>query len=194
MRNHVYMNRIPDSAKQVFEGKIFEVWQWEQAMYDGSTATFERLRRPDTAQVIAVVGDNILVQAQEQPDKLGSFRSLPGGRCDEGEDALTAAKRELLEETGYASDDWTLWMENQPVGKIDWTVHTFIAHNCRLVQAPQLDAGEKITNTLMTFDQFLLFVNDPAFRSEDVTLAVLRARLDYQLMNALRGLFFKNVL
>lgn len=31
---------------------------------------------------------------------------LPAGHIDEGEDSLTAGKRELLEETGYAAKHW----------------------------------------------------------------------------------------
>ncbi len=31
---------------------------------------------------------------------------LPAGRIDKGEDELTAAKRELLEETGYSAKRW----------------------------------------------------------------------------------------
>jgi len=31
----------------------------------------------------------------------------PGGMVDPGEDSLAAARRELLEETGYASEEWT---------------------------------------------------------------------------------------
>ena len=36
---------IPPEAKCVFRGKIFDVYQWPQRLYDGSTATFEMLRR-----------------------------------------------------------------------------------------------------------------------------------------------------
>ena len=45
---------MPEHAKKVFSGVMFDVYQWEQEMYDGSTATFEKLTRPDTAQVIPV--------------------------------------------------------------------------------------------------------------------------------------------
>ena len=99
---------MPASAKMVFKGKIFEVWQWQQKMYNGTTQTFERLKRPDTVQVIPVVGSKILTQRQEQPDQSAPFFSFPGGRCDEREDPLAAVKRELLEETGYVSKEWQL--------------------------------------------------------------------------------------
>lgn len=99
-------SKLPSEANLVFKGKIFEVWQWEQEMFDGTKETFEKLKRANTALVIPLVGKNILIQEQEQPDKPGPFLSLPGGRCDESEKPLEAAKRELLEETGYASDDW----------------------------------------------------------------------------------------
>ena len=122
--------QIPPHAKRVFEGKLFDVWQWEQEMYDGSKKIFERLKRPNSVQAIAIVGDKIIVQTEEQPDRPEPFRSIPGGRCDGDEDPLLAAKRELLEETGYVSADWELWRERQPVGKIEWTIYTYIARNC----------------------------------------------------------------
>jgi 8-oxo-dGTP pyrophosphatase MutT (NUDIX family) len=169
---------LPPDAKMVFKGKIFEVWQWEQKMFDGTTETFERLKRPNTVQGIATVGDTILVQRQEQPDSAQPFLSLPGGRCDEGEEPLESAKRELLEETGYVSDDWSLWKEDDPVGKMQWTIYTFIARNCRKEREPHLDAGEKIDTKLMTFDEFLALSDDPSFRDLELVVPLLRARLD----------------
>lgn len=38
---------IPENAKLVFKGKIFDTYQWEQEMYDGSRVTFEKIKRPD---------------------------------------------------------------------------------------------------------------------------------------------------
>jgi len=187
-----FNNQLPPNAKLVFKGKIFEVWQWEQKMYDGTVEIFEKLKRTNTAQVIAVAGDKILIQTQSQPDKKKSFISLPGGRCEEGESALAAAKRELLEETGYVSDDWELWREENPVGKMIWTVSTYIARNCRYKQPPQLEAGEKIVTRLIPFNEFLMLSEDPAFyERKDLYCALIRARLDKKFQEEFKKLLFK---
>ncbi len=168
--------KMPSGAKRVFKGEIFEVWQWDQNMYDGSTETFERLRRDNTTQVIATVGDTIMLQMQEQPDSFGPFQSLPGGRLNEGEYPIEGAKRELLEETGYMSDDWTLFREDDPVGKIEWTVYTYIARNCTYRKAPELDPGEKIETKTVSFDEFLTLTDDPEFYGRELKEILLRAR------------------
>jgi ADP-ribose pyrophosphatase len=183
-------NPIPVDATMVFKGVIFEVWQWRQKMFDGSMQTFERLKRPNTAQVIPVVGDKILVLLEEQPDARQPFPSIPGGRFDEGEDALAAAKRELVEETGYVSEDWTLWKEVDPVGKIEWTVFTYVARDCVLKNAPHLDAGEKITTKFIDFDAFLGLADDPLFYSPEMVSDLLRLRLDQNKKEEFRKLLF----
>ncbi len=181
---------IPPNAKRVFKGTIFEVWQWEQKMYDGSVEIFERLKRPNTTQVIPVVGDKILIQTQEQPDRPQPFSSLPGGRCYWEEDPLVAAKRELMEETGYESNDWTLWKQQNPVEKIEWTVYTYIARNCVQKKAPQLDAGEKITTQLINFEEFLMLSEDPLFYEKELAGVLLRARFDPKAKEEFHKLLF----
>lgn len=72
---------LPAHAKKVFQGKIFAVYQWEQALYDGSTAIFEKLARADAASVIPVTTDKkIIVTEQEQPS-LKPFWGTIGGCC-----------------------------------------------------------------------------------------------------------------
>src|SRR3990167_5343878 len=132
---------IPDSAKKVFSGVIFDVYQWEQEQFDGTKATFEKLKRPDTVVVFPVLPDGrIILTEQEQPGK-EPFIGATGGRGDEGEDILTAAKRELLEESGYEAEKYILWHAEQPVSKIDWAVYVFIAKGLKKVADLDLDGG-----------------------------------------------------
>jgi ADP-ribose pyrophosphatase len=169
---------LPADAKMVFKGEVYEVWQWQQTMFDGSVQTFERLKRPDTVNVIAVVDDKIIIEVQMQPHRRDPFLALPGGRCEAGEDPLAAAKREFLEETGYVSDDWHLWRDDRPFTSIIWETHTFIVRNCIKQQEQKLDAGERITISLVPFDEFIEKTQDPTFRHKELAAIFERAKLD----------------
>jgi ADP-ribose pyrophosphatase len=60
-----------------------------------------------------------------------------------GEDALTAAKRELAEETGYESDEWThLLTVPSNATMADNYAYLFMAKNCRKVTSLSLDETE----------------------------------------------------
>lgn len=191
MRDMSDKNIFPPHAKRVYKGKIYEIWEWEQEMFDGSIETFEGMRRPDTVDILASVGDSVLVEDQEQPGR-ESFICTPGGRVDEGEEPLTAAKRELLEETGYASDDWRLWRVREPSGKVDWTIYLFVACDCKKAAEPHLDAGERITTRLASFDELLLLSDEPRFRGKEMVEELLRLRLHPELKDEVRTLLFGN--
>ena len=141
---------VPETAKRVFKGKIFDVYQWEQELFDGSHATFEMLKRPDTVNVFAIKDGKLVVLEQEQP-RLGVFYSVAGGRHDNPKESeLDAAKRELLEETGMKFKNWRLIHAIQPFVKMEWFVYTFLATDFESEVEPQLDSGEKITKKMMT--------------------------------------------
>lgn len=156
---------IPDNATKVFSGIIFDVYQWQQVMFDGSTQTFEKLKRPDSVQVIAIKEGKIVVLEQEQSD-IGFFYSLPGGRHDENtEDELQAAKRELLEETGMRFSNWKLISAIQPLSKIDWIIYTFLSTDFVDQTEQSLESGEKIVVTLKTLDEIKVLIKDPKTRN-----------------------------
>jgi ADP-ribose pyrophosphatase len=155
---------IPVEAKLVFKGVIFEVWQWQQKMFDGTAKTFERIWRPPTVEVIATVGSKILIEYQDQPDNK-NIVNLVSGRADQGTDMLEEAKRELLEETGYQSNDWRLFWKHGGSGKVLHDVYFFIARDCKKVSEQKLDAGAKIETKLISFEDFLELPNEPRFRT-----------------------------
>ncbi len=161
---------IPENAKKVFEGKLFDVYQWEQEMFDGSVETFEKLARPDKANILAFTEDGkIIIIDQQQPGK-ENFLDIPVGRVDEGEDLEMAARRELLEETGYACDNIELWHSVQLINKIDWTIYFFVAKGCKKVAQQKLDAGEKIEVKLVELEEFLEMLFSQKMKSSELIM------------------------
>ena len=181
--------KMPDDAALVFKGKIFDVYQWRQQMYDGTYQTFEKLKRPDTVVVFGVLGDgSILLTKQEQPGK-ALFIGAAGGRVEEGEDVEVAAARELLEETGYRAKEMKLWYSEQPVSKIDWAVYIFIAKGLEKVDDQRLDAGEKITLYPVTFEEFIVTALRDEFTEREIVKYIYKAKLDKKKLEELRDLF-----
>ncbi|MDO8604674.1 MAG: NUDIX hydrolase [bacterium] len=163
------MKKIPDHAKLVFKGILHDVYQWEQEMFDGTFATFEAIKKRNAVSIIAVVGDKIIINNEEQPNR-PPFIAVPGGIAEDGYTVLENAQRELLEETGYESDDWTPWFVSDVLksGKIEWDNHFFIARNCKKTREPELDPGERIETRLVTLEEFINIKNFESFRNKDL--------------------------
>lgn len=136
---------VPTFAKKVFEGEIFDVYQWQQELYDGSHATYEMLKRPDTVCILAVDEQGeIIVTDEEQSGGIVRKNTLPLGRVESGESTLAAAKREMREETGYEFNNWKLIAISQPEKKIEWFVYLYLASEVSGVFEAALDPGERI--------------------------------------------------
>src|SRR5690606_34070604 len=130
------MGRIPPQATRVFEGVIFDVYHWQQPLYDGrTTATFELLKRADTASVLAVASGKLLLVRDTQPHR-GTVLTTPGGRVDPGESPEAAALRELAEETGYRAGMVELLVTFEPSHKIEWQSHYYLARDLTFLGEP----------------------------------------------------------
>jgi ADP-ribose pyrophosphatase len=143
---------VPEDANCVFEGEIYDVYQWPQQLFDGGTATFEMLKRADTVIVICIADGKLLVLQDEQPHT-GVRRGFPGGRVDPGEAIEAAAKREVLEETGYTFRNWRLIKVWQPHTKIEWFVHLYLAWDGSKTAELHLDGGERIIVEKLSFEE-----------------------------------------
>lgn len=151
---------VPPNAKRVFKGILFDTYHWEQEMFDGTYQTFEKLVRKSSTDMIVVQDQKIMVLMQEQPGR-SLYPSLPGGQIEHGEDSLTAAKRELLEETGYESNTFLLYKSQSDCGsKLYFPVTTYIVRDCKKIQETHLDVGEKIRVTWVNFEEFLQLARD----------------------------------
>ena len=181
---------IPKNAKQVFKGVIFNTYQWPQEMFDGTVSIFEMVERKSTVDVIAVLGDKIIVLRQEQPGR-SAYPSLPGGRVEEGQTPEIAARAELLQETGYEAGGMELFCEFFGDSKVHFHQSIFIARNCTKVSEKNLDSGEKIEMELNDFESFLqLCRNDKFAVSVYMKFMMYEALLDESKKEDLRKKIF----
>jgi len=175
---------IPPDATRVFKGKCFDIYQWKQQLFDDTETIFEKVKAVNTVSIIPVTENGkILISHQQQPGTV-SFMSVFGGRIDNDEHPLDAAKRELLEETGYTAKKFILWDATQLLHQIEWTMYTFIAKGCKKVNDPQLDGGEKIKITAISIDEFVSLATKRNFRGIEIALKLFR---DKNAMAELKG-------
>ena len=98
--------------------------------------------------VIAVTGAGEIVLIRQYRHGLGRISfELPAGIHDKpGESLLDAAKRELIEETGYGGGDWKEWMVLSPNPDLQNNLsHTFLAVGVEKSGPQHLDETEEIT-------------------------------------------------
>jgi len=148
------------------DGEIIEEWPW--------------IRSPSFINVVAeTTGGRFLCFRQTKYAVEGITLAIPGGYLEPGENALEAAKRELLEETGYAAPEWTFLGEyavdgNRGAG----TAHLYLARGAAWRQPIDADDLEEQELLLLTRAEMCEALLHGDFRvlpwAAGVSLALLR--------------------
>ena len=110
------------------------------------------LEFPDWVNVIAITKEGDMVMVRQYRHALGVTEyEICAGVIEEGEEPLVAAKRELLEETGYAGGEWTEYMTicANPSNHTN-LAHTFLAIGVEPMSEQHLDDTEELTCHLLS--------------------------------------------
>lgn len=186
------MSRIPAHARCVFQGILFDVFQWEQTLFDGSTTTFEAVRRLPSVQIIATTPDRQVILLREEQPYVGAFVAVPGGRVERGVSPQETVRRELREELGMQAESIHLWHVEHYGSTVEWSGYDFIARRCRQVCPPQQEPGERIEPYLVSFEGFLQELERPDFRNKTLAGRVYRMRHTPGALEAFRSLLFED--
>lgn len=123
--------RVEDHAVELPGGRVIENWPW--------------VTTPDYVNVVAVTGEGRFLFFRQVKYGLAGVSLAPvGGYLEPGEDPLLAARRELLEETGYEAADWIdlgTYLVDPNRGMA--MGHLFLALGARRVAEPDADDLEE---------------------------------------------------
>jgi ADP-ribose pyrophosphatase len=165
-------NVLSEVELLVIDGRIRVSNQLVQLPDGRQIENFLRLESTPTAVVLALTeqGD-ILCERQYKHGVGRKVLTLVGGRIEPGERSQDAAKRELLEETGYESDEWQFLGESVTHANAGGTTfYSFLARNCRKVTEPNSGDLEAMKIEIRSFrDVFASFANGESPLAGDAT-------------------------
>ena len=102
-----------ESSELAFDGPLFRVYS-DEVMEPGGHKVRRDVIRHNGSVVILAVDDSkdkkdplIVIERQYRHAAQQFLYEVPAGKVDEGENRLAAAKRELIEETGFRAKKWT---------------------------------------------------------------------------------------
>jgi ADP-ribose pyrophosphatase len=126
-----------------YKGRIMTVRLDQVRMSDGSVADREVVSHPGAVAIVALDDEGkIVLVNQYRPAVQARLDELPAGLLDvDGEPALVAAQRELLEETGLVAEEWDVLVDllSSP-GMTDEAVRIFLARGLSVAEDSGFEA------------------------------------------------------
>lgn len=146
---------ITDS-KLLLHTPIFDVNEQHEVAATGIEGDYVAMDAPDWAMVIAEYrGSFVLVRQWRHSAECLSLE-FPGGMVDDGEDAATASRRELMEETGFEAGRLThLGTVSPNPALFKNRFHVYLAEDLKQTGTQSLDHDELLTYELMPTDEVI---------------------------------------
>lgn len=152
--------KVESRRVQIAEGKVIDDWAW--------------LETPDYAIILAVRKDGRFLCFRQTKYAVEGLTLAPvGGYLEPGEQPLEAARRELLEETGYIAGQWV------PLGSYavdgnhgNGRAHLYLALDARQESEPHADDLEEQQLHFLTLQELRAALQAGEFKVLAWTTAV----------------------
>lgn len=147
------------SSRKVFSGPVFRVVSQRVEEPDGVRVRRDLVRHHGSIVILALEeagpaqSPRVLLERQYRHAAGARLWELPAGSLEPGENKLAAAKRELLEETGFTARQWqrALFFYVSP-GFLDESMQVFLARGLKKGQA-QPEDDERIATRFFPLSQ-----------------------------------------
>ncbi|MFZ2153592.1 MAG: NUDIX hydrolase [Microgenomates group bacterium] len=144
----------------------------------GKPGKFMVIEHDDFVVIVAVTPDKHIVSVRQwRYAREQECLELPAGSINEGEEILSAAKRELQEETGYSSDNWQeLHSYYAGLNAMKIRGHIFLAKDAVLSSEPHNDETENIIVETHTYSELLDMIDQNVIANEHSILGLFFAK------------------
>ena len=140
------------SSEKIADCRVFKVREdFSERESDGARHSFFVIENPDWVNIIALTPDDeaiLIEQFRYGTEEI--ILEIPGGMVDENESAAAAARRELLEETGFSSNEFVFLGKSHPNPAIQNNeIHHYLALNCEKTEETNFDEHESVVTKLV---------------------------------------------
>ena len=173
------MNKLSEkqlNSQEIYSGKVFKITHDEVELSNGYKSFRDVVHHSGGVVIVAEVDNKILMVQQFRYATNEALYELPAGKLDKkGEDILSAAKRELEEETGYNAENW------EDLGFI-WTTPGFCSEKLYLFKASNLtfkgqhlDEGEILNYLSIDKEKVFAMIKTGEINDAKTICALMRA-------------------
>ena len=164
------------SSEYVFKGKVIDVKRDDILVSNGHKSIREVVEHSGGVVILAIKDNKILTVKQYRYPISNTSIELPAGKLEKGENPDFAAKRELEEETGFVTKNWTSlgYIYTSP-GFCDEKLHLYLAQDLTF-KKENPDEDEILENDRYTIQELLEMIDNGTINDSKTLCAILRAR------------------
>jgi ADP-ribose pyrophosphatase len=166
------------SSNLSYEGPLFRVYT-DKILENGRELTRDVIRHNGSVVILAVDDAKskrdpmIVMERQYRHAAKEVLLEVPAGKMEEGEDALAAAKRELLEETGFKAKRWRKMIRYfASPGFLGEFMQVFLAEGLTLGDA-QPEYDEQIEIEMMPLSRLLKMIDEGKIHDGKTLISVM---------------------
>ena len=177
MEDFKNLTEVKTGSQEIFDGVILHLFKDTVELPNGNSATREVIRHVGAVGVIPVTDDGkVLVERQFRYPLDSVITEIPAGKLDSfTEDRLSAAKRELEEETGYTAKEWMPLGDYYPTpAYCDERITLYLARGLELGQR-HLDEDEFLNFEFVPLADLVADVMSGRITDGKTQVAVLKA-------------------